>query len=41
MVAAITSLGPVGEFNVEWDSPVAKAMLEAAKKLAHRLGQDE
>lgn len=38
MVAAITSLGSMGEFNVEWDSPVAKAMLEAAKALSHRLG---
>lgn len=38
MVAAITALGPVGEFNVEWDSPVAKAMLEAAANLSHRLG---
>jgi len=38
MVAAITSLGSIGEFNVEWDSPVAKAMLEAAKALSHRLG---
>lgn len=38
MVAAITSLGAVGEFNVEWDSPVAKAMLEAALALSHRLG---
>lgn len=38
MVAAITSLGSMGEFNVEWDSPVAKAMLDAAKTLSHRLG---
>lgn len=38
MVAAITSLGSIGEFNVEWDSPVAKAMLEASKTLSHRLG---
>lgn len=38
MVAAITSLGSMGEFNVEWDSPVAKAMLEAAKALSNRLG---
>ncbi|KXB30443.1 IclR family transcriptional regulator [Dechloromonas denitrificans] len=38
MVAAITSLGSVGEFNVEWDSPVAKAMIEAALALSHRLG---
>lgn len=38
MVAAITSLGAVGEFNVEWDSPVAKAMLAAALTLSTRLG---
>ena len=38
MVAAITSLGTMGEFNAEWDSPVAKAMLEAAAKLSRRLG---
>jgi DNA-binding IclR family transcriptional regulator len=38
MVAAITSLGSVGEFNVEWDSPVAKAMLVAAHSLSNRLG---
>jgi DNA-binding IclR family transcriptional regulator len=38
MVAAITSLGAVGEFNVEWNSPVAKAMLEAAATLSRRLG---
>ncbi len=38
MVAAITSLGAVGEFSVEWDSPVAKAMKSAATTLSHRLG---
>lgn len=38
MVAAITSLGTVGEFNVEWDSPVAKAMLQASAALSKRLG---
>lgn len=38
MVAAITSLGPVGEFNVEWDSPVANAMLKASSELSQRLG---
>lgn len=38
MVAAITSLGAVGEFNVEWNSPVAKAMMEAAAVLSRRLG---
>ena len=40
MVAAITSLGTVGDFNVEWDSPVAKAMLIAAGKLSQRLGYE-
>lgn len=38
MIAAITSLGSTGEFNAEWDSPVAKAMLRSAKMLSHRLG---
>lgn len=40
MVAAITSLGSVGEFDVEWGSPVAKAMLAAADKLSQRLGHN-
>jgi DNA-binding IclR family transcriptional regulator len=38
MVAAITSLGTMGEFNAEWDSPVAAAMLDAASTLSRRLG---
>lgn len=38
MVAAITSLGAVGEFNVEWDSPLANAMRAAALGLSRRLG---
>lgn len=38
MVAAITSLGSMGEFDVEWDSPVARAMLDAAQRLSSRLG---
>lgn len=38
MVAAITSLGTVGEFNVEWDSPLANAIRTAAQGLSHRLG---
>lgn len=38
MVAAITSLGSMGEFDVEWESPVAKAMLAASMSLSHRLG---
>lgn len=38
MVAAITSLGSVGEFDVEWDSKVATSMIAAANTLSHRLG---
>ncbi len=38
MVASITALGAMGEFDAEWDSPVAKAMLSAAQMLSHRLG---
>ena len=40
MVAAITSLGSVGDFNVEWDSPVAAAMISAAANLSKRLGYE-
>lgn len=38
MVAAITSLGSIGEFDVDWQSTTANAMLEAANTLSHRLG---
>ena len=38
MVAAITALGSVGEFDVDWDSPVAAAMRAAAAQLSQRLG---
>ncbi|WP_371324781.1 IclR family transcriptional regulator [Dechloromonas sp. ZY10] len=38
MVAAITSLGAIGEFDVEWDSKVATTMLAAAAELSKRLG---
>lgn len=38
MVAAITSLGSIGEFDVDWDSSTARAMLGAARTLSHRLG---
>ena len=38
MIAAITSLGSAGDFNAEWDSPVAKAMLIASLKLSKRVG---
>lgn len=39
MVAAITSLGPVGHFDTEWDSPLATSIKEAAATLSKRLGQ--
>ena len=38
MVAAITSLGSVGEFDAEWESSTAQAMRQAAADLSHRLG---
>jgi len=38
MVAAITSLGTIGEFDVEWESQTAQRMLAAATELSHRLG---
>lgn len=38
MVAAITSLGATGEFNADWDGPVANAMRMAADSLSRRLG---
>lgn len=41
MIAAITSLGSTGEFNTEWDSPVAKSMTEGAKQLSSRLGYEK
>jgi DNA-binding IclR family transcriptional regulator len=41
MVAAITGLGSIGEFDAEWDSPVAKAMISAAKTLSNRLGHNQ
>jgi hypothetical protein len=38
MVAAITSLGIIGSFNLDWDSPMALRTREAAAKLSRRLG---
>jgi DNA-binding IclR family transcriptional regulator len=38
MVAAITALGAVGDFNVEWDNPIARAMMDSATELSRRLG---
>ncbi|MFC5303279.1 IclR family transcriptional regulator [Azospira restricta] len=41
MVAAITSLGSVGNFDTEWNSPLALAIKEAAHALSLRLGYNE
>ena len=38
MVAAITSLGTIGHFDMSWDSPLASAIKEAASTLSERLG---
>ncbi|MEF8750636.1 MAG: IclR family transcriptional regulator [Candidatus Accumulibacter necessarius] len=38
MVAAITSLGIIGSFNLDWDSPMALSTKDAAAKLSRRLG---
>ena len=41
MVAAITSLGAIGNFNTEWNCPLAVAIKEAARVLSQRLGHGE
>jgi DNA-binding IclR family transcriptional regulator len=38
MVAAITSLGIIGSFDLAWDSPMAQRTREAAATLSRRLG---
>lgn len=38
MVAAITSLGTTGHFDMAWDSPLAEHIKEAAASLSKRLG---
>ncbi len=38
MVAAITSLGTIGHFDMAWDSPLAQSIKEAAATLSKRLG---
>jgi DNA-binding IclR family transcriptional regulator len=34
----ITSIGPEGTFNAEWESPIATKLLECAAKVSERLG---
>ena len=41
MLAAITSLGAIGHFDTEWNSPLAVAIKEAAQALSLRLGHSE
>lgn len=38
MVASITSLGPIGNFDNEWDGPLARSIKDAASVLSKRLG---
>lgn len=38
MAVAITSLGPAGQFPTAWNSPVAKAVLAAARRASAELG---
>ena len=38
MLAAITSLGIIGNFDLDWDSPMALATRDAAATLSRRLG---
>jgi len=41
MIAAITSLGSVGNFDTEWNSALALAIKAAARTLSARLGHTE
>ena len=41
MIAAITSLGTIGHFDMAWDSPLAIHIKEAAATLSTRLGYRE
>lgn len=38
MVATVTSLGSMGHFDTEWDSPLAFAIKDSAQTLSQRLG---
>lgn len=41
MVAAITSLGVIGNFDLHWDSLMARSTREAAATLSRRLGHEQ
>ena len=34
----ITAIGPVGTFDTDWDSVIAKELLDCAVKISNRLG---
>lgn len=38
MALAITTLGPAGLFNSDWDSPIAASVLKAARQASSQLG---
>jgi len=38
VVLSITAIGPAGTFNSDWNSPIAKALLECAHAISRRLG---
>ena len=41
MVAAITALGSVGNFDNDWESPIAVAVKAAGEDLSQRLGAQQ
>lgn len=38
VVLSITAMGPAGTFNTDWNSPIAKALLDCANDISLRLG---
>ena len=38
VVLAITAMGPAGTFDVQWDSPLARALRDCARDISMRLG---
>jgi DNA-binding IclR family transcriptional regulator len=40
VVLAVTAMGAVGTFDVNWNSPVAKALLDCTNAISRRLGRD-
>lgn len=38
VVLSITAMGPAGTFNTDWNSPIAKALLDCTHAISQRLG---